>query len=407
MIIQPSRRTFLLSLSGGAGQELGMFIAPGTLVFVLLMNAPLSYAETGLASAAATLLGFLLVLPIGVLVDRVRRGPALVVTALAGATTLASFAVTTWLGWTAAPHLLLAVVLVPILWQAADLARDAYLPAAVEHGRLVPVNATVVIVAELAYWLLPGVMEQPMWWPALAAGVLAACALLFRAIGVPEEPAPPRAGWWAETVEGVRFTFAHPVLRAIAVSVVVVAMLQPLLGELVEPRGNVPSSWLGYLAVPAGAVAVWVLRRRVHVFRLAWVSLLLTQPFAFLLVLAETGWGVWWHALGTFLPLAGTTAAAVTLLSHRQVITPSRLLGRTGATLLLLVGLAGVVSSFVEVLSIYLFTLESMLSPDVRIPVYAWPVVLLSAAGLVAAALPLYRVRRLAEAPMAEPSPLP
>ncbi|MEO3868241.1 hypothetical protein ABGB18_05360 [Nonomuraea sp. B12E4] len=124
-------------LSGGISQQAGMLAAPATIVFVLHMHAQRSYGENGLASLISLLLAWLLALPVGVLLDRARRGPALTVAALMSAVTLAPFAGAVWLDSLTAPHLLLAVVLLPVPWNAGGLGRDAYVPAVVGRARLV------------------------------------------------------------------------------------------------------------------------------------------------------------------------------------------------------------------------------------------------------------------------------
>ncbi|WP_336210343.1 hypothetical protein [Nonomuraea sp. LPB2021202275-12-8] len=208
---------------------------------------------------------------------------------------------------------------------------------------------------------------------AVAALAFAASAWLLGAVGAAEEPAPPRTGVWGEAVEGVRFTLAHPVLRAIVVYLVGLTALNELIEDFAT-RPDRPEfdegtllgaalSWMIYLATPFGALLAMLLHRRAGTFRLAWVAILVSQPFALLLVLGGTGWGPIWHVLGQFVPWTGAALAAVTLLSHRQAITPSRLLGRSGATLIVLLGLASVAGSLLEALARFL---TGPLEPAVR-----------------------------------------
>ncbi|GGS51897.1 hypothetical protein GCM10010156_08180 [Planobispora rosea] len=88
------------------------------------------------------------------------------------------------------------------------------------------------------------------------------------------------------------------------------------------------------------------------------------------------------RVLGTYVPGMGWALTAITLLSHRQAVTPDRLLGRTGATLFVIAGLAeaveGPLRSLAEVLA-------EGVSP--------LPVLVLGTAGALAAAVPLVRVR--------------
>jgi hypothetical protein len=64
----------------------------------------------------------------------------------------------------------------------------------------------------------------------VTAVMLAISAFLFHGIDAPAEPPAPRAGLWREPAEGVRFTLTRPVLRAIALFLV----LSPLFEEVAE-----------------------------------------------------------------------------------------------------------------------------------------------------------------------------
>ncbi|MEV4246108.1 hypothetical protein AB0J63_22160 [Streptosporangium canum] len=99
MISSSPRRRFLLFLAGGAGRQIGMYV-PGAVVtlsgFVVLK---MGFAQIGLAQMAASMLTLVLALPLGVLVDRVRRRSALVTTGLLSAGLLASVAAAIWPSW--------------------------------------------------------------------------------------------------------------------------------------------------------------------------------------------------------------------------------------------------------------------------------------------------------------------
>lgn len=395
-MISPSlrRRRFLLFLTGGISQQVGMYVHGGvvTLSAIILLEA--SYTQIGLMQAGGIVLALLLALPLGVLIDRARRRSALVVTGLLSAALLASVAVAAWLDTVALPHLAVMVVALEVLRTTGELARNAYLPTIVERGQLVPVNAAFFVVASIGssygVWLLSGHPDavSSVVLP-VAAVALAAAALLFCRIDAPEEPPGPRTNVWRETVEGVRFTLTHPVLRAIAVYLTASLLFEPVIEEatrLPDLGKEDPSIDLLrpviHMAPLVGALLAVLLHRRIGAFRLAWLAALVTQPFTLLLALNDTAWGLTWYMIGRFVPWAGLAVTAVALLSYRQVITPGRLLGRTGATLILFAGLAGVAGSFLEVPTKSLGPLPSLA---------------LGTAGLLAAAVPLLKVRHLAE----------
>jgi hypothetical protein len=144
---------------------------------------------------------------------------------------------------------------------------------------------------------------------------------------------------------------------------------------------------VAFAATSIGAVLAVLLRRRAGALRLAWVAVLVSQPFA-LLVLAGMDWGLIPYVLGRAVPWAGAALAGVTLLSHRQAITPSRLLGRSGATLIIALVVAEVAGSFLEVLAEFLIGRQGLGDAG------GWPVVVLATAGVLACAVPMSRVRQ-------------
>jgi hypothetical protein len=316
-----------------------------------------------------------------------------------GAVLLASVPVAAWLGVATWPHVALVGMIIGVL-QGTSIAHDAYLPAVVGRDRLISANAVLTVVPAivmLGVMLVTNYLMDDSTSPILlvAAVMLAISAFLFRGIDAPEKPPGPRAGLWRELAEGVRFTLTHPMLRAIALFLV----LSPLFEEVVEEvtRETVHAAFLadridlGWTTI-AGSVAslavvlpVVLLHRRVGVFRMAWLAALVTPPFALLSALADTAWGAVWYAIGTVVPQAGWTIIVLTLLSYRQAITPDRLLGRTGGTLLLLTGLAGFA--------------DELLENFAELLLRGWgppPVLALGIAGMLAAAIPLLKVRHLA-----------
>ena len=92
-MISPSpRRRLLLFLAGGTGLQIGAF-AEGNLLWTgAMIPMGAGYAEIGLAHLVTMLLMLLFTLPLGVLVDRVRRGTALAVTGGLAAGLLGSLA---------------------------------------------------------------------------------------------------------------------------------------------------------------------------------------------------------------------------------------------------------------------------------------------------------------------------
>ncbi|KAB8187626.1 MFS transporter [Microbispora catharanthi] len=343
-----------------------------------------------------------LALPLGVLIDRTRRLSVLVVSALLGAAALTSVSAAGALGAPTWPLLLAVMPASGVLAMVTGLGRDAYLPSVVRRERLLPAN--VLLLA-----LLPQIVVMPKrltgtFWQGsaflFAVGLaLAAAAALFRGVSAVERPPPPRAGLWRETAEGIRFTVRHPALRAIALCLV----LSALLGEIADAvaggawetafrdlsgANSEFARWLmsapAYIPPVLGALLAVLLHRRLGTFRLAWWALLVSAPFTLLLAMSGTGPGWIWYVLGTAVPATGTLIASVALLSHRQAVTPHRLLGRTGALLIVLTTLADGVAGLLEGPAERLAELGGVA-----------PAALATVAAL-AAAVPLLRARRSA-----------
>ena len=417
-MISPSlrRRRFLLFLTGGIGQQVGAYVQGGVVTLAAIIMLDMGYAQIGSTQMVGTILAVLLALPLGVLIDRVRRRPVLVATGLLSAGLLVSVVLAIWLRVLTVPHFMVMVVALAILQAVGSGAQEAYLPDVVGRDRLVPVNAVLFGLASIGFLVLPllvnggsdAVVSVVL---SVAAVAFAASALLFRGIDAPEEPPGPRARWWPETVEGARFTLTHPVLKAMTVYLIASVLLGPVIEEATRvPRREDGThsdliellQMVTYAAPVTGALLAALSYRRLGTFRLAWSAILVTQPFTLLLALTDTAWGPIWYLLGAFVPWAGWTATALALLSHRQVITPGRLLGRTGGTLVLLIGLATVAGSllewladsFVDFLGDTELFLEAGTFAGIR-SLAGLPVLVLGTAGLLAAAVPLLKVRHL------------
>ncbi|GIH65032.1 hypothetical protein [Microbispora siamensis] len=350
-----------------------------------------------------------LALPLGVLIDRSRRRSVLVRSALLGAAALTSVAAARALGAPTWPLLLAVMPASGVLAMVTGLAQDAYLPSVVRRARLLPANALLTLLPQIV--VVPMMLTGTIWQDSaflFAVGLaLAVAAALFRGVSAVERQPPPRAGLCREAAEGIRFTIRHPVVRAIALYLVLSALFAEIAdaaaGGAWETAFHALSGadsgfarWMmsapAYIPSVLGALLAVLLHRRLGAFRLAWWALLASGPFTLLLALSGTGPGWIWYVLGAAVPATGTAIAAVSLLSHRQVVTPHRLLGRTGALLVVLTTLADGVGSLLEEPADRLAELGGVA-----------PATLATVAAL-AAAVPLVRARRSAADHDAGPS---
>ncbi|MFC5816167.1 hypothetical protein [Nonomuraea harbinensis] len=379
-----SSRPLARYVAGGTVLQMALWADASLVGVTLMFLGEGGFQSLGLVILPAGLLAFLLPVPMGVLVDRAARRSALVWSGVAGAVALGSLAVAALAGAVTTAHVTLAIGAVTLVAVTGALALEAYLPAVTGRHRFVPVNAWLYGIASVGTFGFAVTTGLPSTAAVVVVLVVpavgfAVSALLFRYVDVPEDPAPPREGVWPEAVAGVRFTLRHPVLAAIAGYLVALAAL----GQLIDaPRPDgLADGWdlVTMLAPPlVGAPAAVMLHRRVGALRLAWFAVLATQPFALLLAFPSGAAG---YVLGHALPLAGAATAAIALLSHRQAITPPRLLGRSGGTLVMLVALAATVGSVLETLLALAGAGRSWLA----VP---------ATAGVLAAAVPLLRASR-------------
>ncbi|MDF5754487.1 MFS transporter [Spongiactinospora sp. TRM90649] len=358
----------------------------------------------------------LLGLPFGVLVDRVRhRRSIVVVLVLATAAGIASVALANALdsaGWS---HIVAVMMMTTVLMAMVPIGQDAWLPSVVSHDLLVPANAALTVLP--AAFLVTVVPALTPVGAIEGAFLLAPCVLLviatvaFGRVDAEETP-PPRGDLWREVTEGVRFTLGDPVLRAIALYLVLSELFLTFGDEITGAMmsgarrdmstGDVYTLMVVLPAVVAplvGAALAVLLYRRLGTFRLAWTAVLVTQPCTLLLALPDLPGGSLWYLLGTGVPWTGTIIATITLLSHRQTITPDRLLGRVGGVLLTLVGLAALTGRMLEAPAGWF---AETIGPADAQPYLLPGLVLATLAGL-APAVPLLRVRHAVAAPQREP----
>ena len=165
---------------------------------------------------------------VGALMDRWRRQRTLVLTTIGRAVTLAAIPVLLLLDALDFWSLAVVILVLGVLTLFADSAAQPLLPRIVPRGSLVTANARLgqsQTVAETAGPALGGVLFTLLGAPILFAFevvINAIAAVLQSRIEVDEPKPPPRpAGRHVghDIAEGMRFTYRHPTLRPLALSV--------------------------------------------------------------------------------------------------------------------------------------------------------------------------------------------
>jgi MFS family permease len=316
--------------------------------------------QVGLVTTLNTVAFLVVGLPAGAIVDRVRQRRLLIWTDLGRAALIASLAAapvataiqSAAVGGGALVQLYLVALGLGVLTVFFDVAHHSYLPQIVDHERLVEGNArlsTTVAVAQVAGPALAGitiaVADLGPTTLLIAAGFVGSAACLTRITVADRRPAAaagrPRLA--AEIREGVEYVLRHPVLRVFALSGSAYNMFCLVLQSMVPVR------LVAELGVSAGAASAYFsaggaggvmgalvanrLAGRFGRYRMTWLALITTAPFALLTPLAGTARQVWLAAGGYLVLWAGATASNVVQVSLRQQLCPPELLGRMNATM--------------------------------------------------------------------------
>jgi MFS family permease len=203
---------------------LGTQVTALALPLLAVITLQASAGQVGLLNACRYAPFVAVTLFAGVIVDRVRRRPTMIVANAARAFLIGLIPLAAAVDWLRVEHLYAVGFAVGVLTVFFDLAYQAYLPSLVERDLLTPANARLqasASVAELGGPGLGGLLVQVLSAPyaLIADAVSFLVSVLSLTTIEKQEPAPPpteRAPLLREIGAGFRFTFANPYLRAIA-----------------------------------------------------------------------------------------------------------------------------------------------------------------------------------------------
>jgi MFS family permease len=332
---------------------MGTEITALALPLIAALSLDASPLQMGVLAAAGQLPFFLLSLPAGVWVDRVRRRPLLIGTDLASALLLLSVPVAAAIGEVRFAQLCLVAFGVGALAVVGEVAHYAYTPSLLGRADLVEGNSKFQVshsAAAAAGPGLGGLLIQLLSAPVavlLDAASFLASALLVRAIDRPEPvPAHPTA---AETparqiAAGLRALLGHPLLRPIVLAGSVAnAFLNASLAlyvlyatrELGLDAATIGLVFAvgGVFAVPGALLAPWA-GRVFGVGRAIIGGWVLSALAAFLVPLAGGPTAAVVAVLAAARALDGVTETVANIhqWTLRQSVTPDRLQGRVTAS---------------------------------------------------------------------------
>ena len=346
------RRDFLLLWGGQAISEVGSLVTVFAVPYLALTVLDASPFQIGLLTAAGFLPFVLFSLPAGVVVDRSRKRPLMLWSALARAAIVGSIPLAAALAQPTLLQLYVVVLCSGAFSVLFDIAYQSYTPVLLEAGELVEGNGKLATTQSLASVAGPGLAG----W--LVALVGAANAILIDAISFavsalaiegirtredkPARAQGPRIPVRAAVAEGLAVVFRDAVLRkilactassnlfgAIYLAVEMVFFVRELHLSAVTIGLAVGLGGLGGLVggLTAGRISRWV-----GAARLIWLSVVALGWAGLLVPLAGSGSGV----VLVFVGLAGFSLSSVLYnvaqISYRQTVCPPELLGRLNAS---------------------------------------------------------------------------
>ncbi|MEV6679034.1 MFS transporter [Streptomyces erythrochromogenes] len=311
--------------------------------------------QMGLLQAAQTIAFLLVGLPAGVLVDRSRRRPILIICDLLRAALMAAIVIGFLLDLVTFTRLLAVTLLVGLATAFFEIAYQSYIPVVVGRENLIEGNARLEstnAVSRLAGPTLGGGLVQlagAVATVSVQAATHVLSAFLLSRISTPEAT-PQRTEqrrMGAEIREGLRFVLRDPVFRAITGSAATYnffyAVSLPLVMLLLVEEMGLSGTAVGLLMAVSGvggvlgAAFAGRLGRRFGQVRTMWTSYLLTVPTALLIPFAESGWQSLLFAAPWFAMSFGIVVYNVGQVSIRQQLCPPELLGRMNASVRFLV----------------------------------------------------------------------
>ncbi|TMS00764.1 MFS transporter [Nonomuraea basaltis] len=328
------------------GTQVTIVALPLTAVLTLDAGA----IELGLLSAAQMVAFLLIGLPAGVWVDRMRRRPILVWADLIRGAALLTVPLAAWLDGLTLPHLYAVALVLGVGTVFFDVAQMSFVPAIVPKERLERANGRLEVTRHVSVlagpdvggWLVTALTAP---FALLAdAGAYLVSAHLLSGIRAEETPSRERTRRLrSEMAEGVAFVVKDPVLLRVAIGG---ALTRVALGAcavgyplyLVAELG-VDATTYGLLlsasavGALAGATVAARVTARLGIGPTLYGSALLTMVLCLPAVATGPGWRL--LAFPVFSALAGGAGVVFNIaqLSHRQRITPERLLGRVNASM--------------------------------------------------------------------------
>ncbi len=343
------QRDFALLWSGSLISELGSSVTDIALPLTAVVVLRASTFDVGLLTSIGSLPFLLVALPVGVLVDRVRKRGLMLTADFCRGLILACVPLAAVLGILTLWQLYAVALTAGLLTVVFDVSYQSFVPALLERDQLVAGNTKLGLPSSLANVIGPSVggslvaaLTAPTAIVVDAASFMLSGAVLAL-IRVREQmprmaSGQPARRTGAEIREGLSYLFGHPVLRRIvactAMSNLFTAMRSALTMVFLVRVLHADAATVGLvvsLASLGGLTGAFVsgwLGRRVGPARLLWLGKAMFGWIALAIPLAQPGAGVFLVSVGSFAASMSAVVYNINQLSYRQAVCPQDLLGR-------------------------------------------------------------------------------
>ena len=216
---------FLKLWTGQTISELGSRITREGLPLTAVLVLGARPAQMGFLAATGAASVLLFGLLAGVWADRIKRRPIMIASDLLRAALLVTIPAAAFAHRISMPQLYVVIALTGFCSVFFDVAYQSYLPSLVEREELLDGNSKLAqssAIAEVAGPSLTGVLVQTITAPAailfdaLSFVISALSVWLIRKPEPTSKPSPEHTHFRDETMAGLRFVFAQPVLKPLA-----------------------------------------------------------------------------------------------------------------------------------------------------------------------------------------------
>jgi MFS family permease len=344
-------RDFTLLWSGLTVSDLGNAVTFVALPLVAVLALHATAFEVGLISAASSFAWLVVALPAGVWVDRTRRRPVMIASDAARALLMASIPVAWWLGVLTVAQLVVVALLVGVGTVLFTIADTAFMPLVLPRDRFADGNGAIqasMSAANIAGPGLAGVLVQVVGAPVTL--LVDAVSFLVSAGTVSamrtREPAPPRPAQrphlLAEVRDGLRYVFANPLPRTLALGIglcnLVLGGYDTVVILFLVRQLHLSAGLVGVLfgvGSVGGLLGSLLAGRTARRFGDARTPVIMTVVMAaggLLLPFTTAGAGLTWFVIGSVVLSAAIGVFNVCVISAMQATTPARMLGRANAS---------------------------------------------------------------------------